>query len=329
VFLKGLAVLGFAGIANAQTVRISGTVVDERQLPIAGATVRLTGDRSTMTAANGRFDFGDAIPGRYLITVTSVGFNLKSVDLNVSRDTVLTIALSHRPVTLDTMVVRPKNLRIKATAVDSATGDFLLQAQATVYPSGKFFGAVSGVFVFDSVAPGPTTIVFEALEHLPKRVELDLTRDTTFSIRLGVDSIALRMIAVQVGRITKRSEAIPMPTTALNRDAIQREHAMTMGDVLMRRSYGAIDTAACMYVDDMRVDRAQVNLLLPELIERMELFRRGGAEVPKFGSRRGERNFGKVLMVRVYTRRYVAALPRQQNLPKVVYMQNGTRPICS
>ena len=60
-----LLLVTLAGVARSQTIRVSGTVVDERQAPISGAIVRLTGDRSTTTGVNGRFEFGD---DRYLIT---------------------------------------------------------------------------------------------------------------------------------------------------------------------------------------------------------------------------------------------------------------------
>jgi hypothetical protein len=338
--LTPLWLLVIAAAAQAQTVRVAGVVVDERQLPISGATVRLTGDLSARTDQSGRFEFGAAVPGRYVITTTSIGFELKSLDLTVARDTSLTIVLNHRTVTLDTMVVRPRNLRIKATAVDSATGDFLMQAQATLYPGGRLVGATSGVLVFDSVSAGPVTIVVEALEHLPLRVELALNRDTTFRVPLGIDSIALRMTAIQVKRLEERSRAISMPTTALNRQAIKREGASTLHELLSRRiyedpmlarkSFDSPPEDGCYFVDDVKVARGVLDGMIPELVERIEIYRGAGAPPPKFTSRpKTDRNFGTAQMVRIYTKRFVATLPRQTNLPPVLYMGTGLKPTCS
>ena len=323
------AVAALVSPLRAQTVGVSGTVVDERQLPVAGATVRLTGDTAVTTTSTGRFAFERTVPGRHVLTVAAVGFQLRVLELSVSRDTSLSITMMRLAITLDTVVVRPRNIRIKATAVDSATGDFLMQAQASLYPGGRFLGAISGTVVFDSVSPGPTSIVFEAFEHLPKRVDLNAEHDTSFRVKLGIDSVALRMIAVQVQRIARRSQSISMPTTSLNRDAIKREGTMSIGELIHRRAYGFIDTAACYYVDDIRVDSMDVIQLLPELVERVELFRRGGAESPDFKMRsKTARTFGNVQMIRVYTRRYVATLPRKETLPNVVFMRNGLRFTC-
>ena len=326
--------------AEAQTARVSGVVVDERQTPVAGATVRLTGDRSVTVGANGRFEFADAIPGRYVITVTSIGFQLRSVDLTVTRDTTLRIVMTRRSVTLDTVIVRPRNLRVKATAVDASTGDFLLQAQATLYPGARFMGAVSGVFVFDSVSPGPTSIVVEALEHLPVRVDIALMRDSVFRVPMEVDSVALRMTAMQVRRLEQRSHSIAMPTTSLNRDAIKREGVGNLFELLMRRSFEDpavarqlfINTAdsGCFFVDDNKVPFQALEGMVPELVERIEIYRSGGAEAPTFQKRPfTKRNFGVVRMVRVYTRRFVATLPRQEKLPRIVFMGTGLRPTCT
>lgn len=332
--------LVFAGVASAQTVRVSGVVVDERQLPVQGATVRLTGGMSTTTQPDGRFTIVDAIPGRYLLTVASIGFELRSLELTIARDTSLSIVMTRRTVTLDTVVVRPRSLRIKATAVDSSSGDFLLQAQATIYPGSVSIPGVSGVLVFDSVSPGAVTIVVEALEHLPRRIELNLTGDTAIRVAMGVDSVALRMTALQVKRLEQRTHSVPMPTKALNRDAIEREAASTLHELLTRRSFEdpqaarqafeVAPDAGCYFVDDVKVSRGVFEAMLPELIERVEIYRSGGAPAPKMSGRpKGERNFGTVQMFRVYTKRYVATLPRKDVLPRIAFSGSGLRPSCS
>lgn len=59
--------------ATATTGIILGVVVDERIVPIEGATVRLTGgptEEEATTDAQGRFAFGDLQPGAYFLAVS-------------------------------------------------------------------------------------------------------------------------------------------------------------------------------------------------------------------------------------------------------------------
>src|SRR3954464_3633107 len=219
--LAGGASLAFAVTLSAQTVRVSGRVLEEgRGTPVGGATVRLTGSTARLTDSTGQFQFGDVVPGRYIVTVSSIGYRLRTVELNVTRDTSVVFQLTRRVVSLDTVVVRPKYLRIKGTAVDSASGDNLLQAQATLYPGSRFIGAQSGTFIFDSVSPGPITIVVEGAEPLPVRVEFDASRDTAFRVKMGIDSVSLKMIALQVMRLQQRAQETPYTLRSFNRDLI-------------------------------------------------------------------------------------------------------------
>jgi hypothetical protein len=320
------AIFAFAASAAAQTARVSGVVVDERQVPVQGAIVQLSGDMTQTTEANGRFQFDAVIHGRYLATVTAIGHQMRSFGLSITGDTTFTVALTRRSVTLDTMIVRPRNIRIRGTAVDSATGMALMQAQATLYPGGRFIGALSGTFTFDSVSPGPVTIIVEGAEHLPARVEFEAGRDTSFQVRLGIDSIALRMIAMQVKRLETRSQTLLMPKTALNRDLIEREHTISIGELITRKTYEdpfALMRApprapdqGCFFLDDRKVTREVFGTVPSELVERVEIYRQASgtaAAAPR--------------MIRVYTRRYVATLPRQETLAKVIYM-SGTRVAC-
>jgi hypothetical protein len=318
--------LTFPCLALAQASRVSGVVVDERQVPVQGASVRLTGNVSQTTGATGRFQFAEVVHGRYLVTVTAIGHQMRSIDLSITSDTTLTIVLTRRSITLDTMIVRPRNIRIRGIAVDLASGDYLLQAQATLYPGGRFVGAVNGTFTFDSVAPGPLTIVVEGAEHLPTRIELDAGGDTSVKVRLGVDSIALRMIAMQVKSLDTRSHALAMPKTVFNRDLIAREPTISIGDLITRKTYEdpivltkrpQSPDQGCFFLDDRKVERAVFGTIPSELVERVEIYRQtgGSASMPP-------------RMIRVYTKRYVASLPRRETLPRVVYMP-GTRVACA
>jgi hypothetical protein len=335
------ALLFAAATATAQTARVSGRVFEEgRGTPVPNATVRLNGAPDQVTDSLGRFEFTQVSPGRYIFAIAAIGYRFRAVEATIERDTTLLVGMTRRVTTLDTMVVRPGGVRIRGMAVDSASGDPLIQAQAILYPGGKLVGAVSGTFSFDSVAPGPVTIIVEGAEHLPIRVEMDVDRDTSFHVKMGVDSVSLRMIAAQVRRLEQRTHAVPMPSKSLNRDAIAGEGATNLNELILRRAYedpvavrasfSNPPDSGCYFVDDTKVPRAVLAGMVPELVERIEIYRSAGGPPPSMvGRKTSNRNFGGVLMVRVYTKRYVAALPRQQNLSKVVYMNTGTRPTCS
>ena len=312
------AVLLFAATASAQTARVAGRVTEEgRGTPVAGATVRMTGAGAQVTDSLGRFQFLDVVPGRYIITVASIGFRLQTIELAIGADTTLSIALTRRVVSLDTMIVRPRYVKIRATAVDSATGNELIQAQATLYPGGQFVATKwrAGVFTFDSVPPGPVTIIVEGLEHLPTRVDLEVDRDTSIRVAMGVDSVFLRMVAIKVEQLRKRSYAAPMRVESLNRDVIMQQGSMNLGEMLARRTFrGQLtpgDTLApCEIVDEVQVVPGLIQTLLPELIERVEVY--GSARRPS--------------VVRVYTKRYVASLLGKETVPGVFFKGQGVRP---
>jgi hypothetical protein len=311
--------LVFSATASAQTARVSGRVVEEsRGTPIPNATVRISGAADQVTDSLGRFEFTRVFPQRYIITVASMGYRFTTVEATIERDTTLVIMMIRRVTTLDTVVVRPRYVRIKGTAVDSASGDALMQAQATLYPDGRFAEAVSGTFRFDSVAPGPVTIIVEGAEHLPVRVELDLSRDTSFKVKMSVDSLALRMIAVQVKRLEKRAQSVPYQMRSYNRNLINEHRIMAMGDFLAQHGVVASDWrrsviaggAGCYFVDDVKVDKGVVLQQIPELIERVETYKRGG-------------------MIRIYTKRYVASLIGRDGLLSMKYIPTGFSPTCS
>jgi protocatechuate 3,4-dioxygenase beta subunit len=304
--------------AGAQTARVAGQVLDERQGPVQGATVRLTGGASQVTSAGGRFLFEQVVPGRYLLTVAAIGHQLQTLQVTIAGDTSLAILLPRRTITLDTVRVLPGRIRIRGTAVDSASGDKLMQAQATLYPDGKFVGAMTGTFIFDSIAPGPVTIMIEGAEHLPARVDFVATRDTSFQVRLSVDSVALRMIAQQVVRLTKRSQAVPYTVRGYNRDIITEQRTMTIGEFIdhkLSRSWSPAQRAlltamsSCVFIDDRKVEPALLDGTIPELVERVELY-------------------GNGRMIRVYTKRYVASLIGQDGLGQMMYMPTGLQGTC-
>ncbi|HET9424428.1 MAG TPA: carboxypeptidase regulatory-like domain-containing protein [Gemmatimonadaceae bacterium] len=307
-------------VSLAQTIRVSGQVVDETSRnPIQWVTVRLSGSDSTQTTGpSGTFSFAGVLPGRVTLTAAAYDREFVSASMTLISDTVLTIVMKPRVVTLDPMIVRPGFVRISGT-VFASNGDPMLFAYVGLHPDGRYVDASNaGSFKFDKVATGPVTIVVEAIEHLPLQVTFTARRDTTLRLKLEADSVALRMIANQVVRLADRAEAEPYTIRTWNRELIERERRATIGETVDRMMVRPYDPGrraqqsaddACVFLDDRRIAPGMLDGLYPELMERIEVYRNGA-------------------MIRVYSKRYVMSLVAQANLPKVTYIPTGLRPVC-
>lgn len=311
-----LALLSLPAAAIAQSVRVNGTVVNERLEPIRGATVRLTGaDSSITTGPAGTFLFEGIFPSGMILTVSAPGYDFRSIPLSPG-NTTLTVTMKSGITTLDKMIVRPKGVRIKGQVVDEKTGDALLFARVSIFPEGKTVVASNvGDFRFDSIQ-GTVTIVAEAIEHLPVQLQLNPSRDTTIKLRMPIDSVAIRMISQQVVRLSKRSQSTPLPIKQFGNKDIQREARGTVGELIDRlnlsrpgryaRNLQSADEA-CVFYDDRKIAPGVLDAMYPEVIERVEIYRRGA-------------------MIRVYSKAYVMSLVGQQLLRGIKYIQmpNGT-----
>jgi hypothetical protein len=311
--------MALPGALSAQVVRINGTVVNERLEPIRGATLRLTGaDSSLVTGPDGAFEFRGIFPNGMILTVSAPGYEFRSIPLSPG-NTTLTITMKSGITTLEKMVVRPKGVRVKGQVADEKTGDALLFARVTLYPDGRAVDASNvGNFRFDSIQ-GPVTLVIEAMEHLPVQVVLNPSRDTTIKIRMPIDSVAIRMIAQQVVRLTKRSQAVPHTLKSADRRTIQIEARMSISEMVDKMLVRSVNTGrwmrdqsaddGCVFFDDKKIAPAQLVGIIPEIVERVEVYARGA-------------------MIRVYSKRYVMSLMGQDQLRKVIYLPIGMRPVC-
>jgi len=290
---------------------------------MTGAIVRLTGSDTTMTTGpSGTFSFAGVIAGRVILTVAAPAYEFRSIPLELAADTVLTITMRLRTTSLDPMLVRPGSVKIKGSVLDSASGDAILFAQVTLFPQGSYVEASnSGRFTLDKVPTGPVMLVAEAVEHLPRTIQFDARRDTTVTMRLAIDSVAIRMKDRQVMRLNDRSYSQPYMIRSYNRQAIEQEGQAMLGYVIDRmmvkspssqeRNARNVKSAdeGCYFLDDKKVVFAVLDGQYPELVERVEIYG-GGA------------------MIRVYTKRYVLSLAGQPLLKKVTYIPTGMSVIC-
>lgn len=86
-----------------ETYLISGTIVDEKQVPINGATVFISGSKK-MTASdrNGRFSFEGILPGNYTLSASMLGYSTPSHALAIhSQSLNVTFIMKVKPIALN------------------------------------------------------------------------------------------------------------------------------------------------------------------------------------------------------------------------------------
>src|SRR5436309_5884894 len=81
-FAVAALLIGVPAVAHAQNGRIRGTVRDAHNVPMAGATVRVTGGaaaaRRTTTEAEGAYAFTNVAPGTYTVSASLPGVRTQS-----------------------------------------------------------------------------------------------------------------------------------------------------------------------------------------------------------------------------------------------------------
>jgi hypothetical protein len=99
-----------------------------------------------------------------------------------------------------------------------------------------------------------------------------------------------------------------------------------------RGARNANPTEGCFFLDDKKVTRDMFEGVLPETVERVEVYKEAGGPPPNMRGRvmgrTAPQNRGGVKMIRVYTKRYVATLPRQETLARISYTP-GTMVSCA
>lgn len=86
-----------------ETYLISGTVVDEKQVPINGATVFISGSKKmTASDSNGEFSFEGMPPGNYTLSASMLGYSTPSQALAIhDRSLNLTLIMEVKPIALN------------------------------------------------------------------------------------------------------------------------------------------------------------------------------------------------------------------------------------
>ncbi|MEO0060130.1 MAG: hypothetical protein RLZZ312_1777 [Bacteroidota bacterium] len=123
-FYLFIMTLFFCSIGIAQGT-ISGTVKDNKGLPVAGATVKIVGDTDgTSTDYDGNFSVKTSKKGNVALVVSSVGFGSKTATAKAG-DNNVSIALSAEDTALDEIVVSasrtPERVRESGVTIERMT----------------------------------------------------------------------------------------------------------------------------------------------------------------------------------------------------------------
>jgi TonB-dependent receptor len=109
-----LSVLFFGCISfvQAQSVKLFGKVLNEKNEPLAGVTVKITGNGGTTTDVEGRFSLNLSPGKKYEIEFTAVGYNSKQiaeVEVKANQANELNIVLEIKATTGEAVVVSAKS----------------------------------------------------------------------------------------------------------------------------------------------------------------------------------------------------------------------------
>jgi TonB-dependent receptor len=103
---------GCISFVQAQSVKLFGKVLNEKNEPLAGVTVKITGNGGTTTDVEGRFSLNLSPGKKYEIEFTAVGYNSKQisdVEVIASQANELNIVLEIKAKTGEAVVVSAKS----------------------------------------------------------------------------------------------------------------------------------------------------------------------------------------------------------------------------
>src|SRR5256884_5736090 len=133
--IAALAATLYAAPAVAQNGRISGVVRGTGGLPMSGAAVRATNQRTsatsrTTTAADGRYPVADLAPGSYIVSASLPGLRTVSKDVQVAAGATVSLDLVVQPITLEavtvTAMLREQQLKDVPFSVAAPTAQALI-----------------------------------------------------------------------------------------------------------------------------------------------------------------------------------------------------------
>lgn len=291
VFLALAAIIAATSPVTAQTqVVLQGRVVERGSMsPVVGASVELDGYPVIATSNTGAFRFDRVAPGSYSIRVEALGYSPVDFFMVVRQDTTLLIELDVAPVALDTLAVDAREIELRGQVRERGSNLNLVRADVQTNLERQTRTNSAGRFRLRDLPSGyPVLVQVRAFGYLPLDSTIIAENDTTVMFELHVDSLAQRMIAVEVGRLEQRSR--PFRTAimpVIGREDLLRSNG-TLLDVVKSRYSINLDRVICILIDDRQTYNglAELALVLPDDLERVEVLERGA-------------------MLRIYTREFI------------------------
>jgi len=286
---------------------VSGRVIQEGEPHgIPGATVSLGPDFVSLSGPSGGFRFPRVPDGRHTLRVEAMGYRSRAIPLVIHSDTTLLVELQVEPIPLDSLLVRGGSVNVRGRVLDGVTGGSVPQAWVRTPFSSEVYTRSDGSFRLKGVPRGyPAPIDIGAYRYLPRSDTLLAHGDTTLSITLSPDSLAVKMFERAAEQMDIRARRVSLSQVQLSRDLIERRIYHSLGE-LIRTKTGRRVSTECLFIDEVRQPFVEVlDTYFASEIERIEIFGRGR-------------------MIRIYTQDFVARnLTKVGGLPPVVYVMPG------
>lgn len=167
LILSIISCIGIFSFAQAQSIKLTGKVLNEKNEPLAGVSVKIAGNGGTSTDIDGRFSVSLATGKKYTVEFTAVGYATKTIedvevitgqinDLNITLEVkaqtggnvVITAKTSTaRKETINSVIAFQKNTNTVASVIsaesirrspDKNTGEVLKRTPGASIQEGKF-----------------------------------------------------------------------------------------------------------------------------------------------------------------------------------------------
>jgi hypothetical protein len=289
----------------AQTAIVKGVVIERGTgEPINGATVELAGSRGVVSNPRGEFVIPGVKPGNRRLTVKRIGYRDFQQTYDVKGDLDVRVELEVEAVRVEGVSANNRTYTIRGQVTEKKTGDPIMDAEVLLATNRSTGTNINGRFKLSKVRVGePVYLEVRAIGMMPVNAEVDAEKDTTLHFALDADPIGQRMIAQQIARLDRRTDAVGYSVQKFPREEVMRLPGSTMFDMIRWRLAASRKGMACLFIDDREAFFGMVELqsLLPDQIERFEIIDRG-------------------LMVRVYTRRYIQDMLRKRAQPSPIVL---------
>mgnify|MGYP001085429059 FL=1 len=143
---------------QAQTVKLSGKVINEKNEPVSGVTVKVAGASGTVTDIGGIYTLSLSVGKKYELEFSAIGYENKTItDVEVIGDQVneLNIVINVKAKDLEGIVVTAKKSSARMETVSSA-----IQFQ-------KNTNTVASVISAESIRRSPDRNTGEVLKRIP------------------------------------------------------------------------------------------------------------------------------------------------------------------